>query len=210
MKTCRLAVLVSGNGSNLQAILDACGDACEKKTFPAEVVLVVSNKADAFALKRAQKSGVPTAVIAHGDFPNREAFEDEMIALIDRAKADLVILAGFMRVLSAHFVRPYADRILNIHPGRLPSFPGTDAIGQAWRYGVRVTRVTVHLVDEGTDTGPVILQEAVPIDPKDSLETLEKKIHAVEHRLFPEAIRLFAEGRIKIDGRKVTVQGETV
>lgn len=197
---CRLGILVSGNGTNLQSILDAA----EKKGYPAGACLVISNRSDAYALERARKKGVATTVIPHGDYPSRESFEDALIAALDAAHVDLVVLAGFMRILSPRFVRHYPQRILNIHPALLPSFPGTHAIRQAWEYGIKVTGVTVHLVDEGCDTGPIVLQEAVSCDPsKDSLETLEKKIHAVEHRLFPEAIRLFAEGRIAIKGRTV-------
>jgi len=200
-KRCRLGVLVSGNGSNLQAILDACG----AKDFPAQVQLVISNKAEAFALERARKKGVAASVVSHRDFPSRESFEDRLIAALEDAKVDLVILAGFMRVLSPRFVRHFAGRILNVHPALLPSFPGTHAIEQAWNYGVRVTGVTVHVVDEGTDTGPIILQEPVVLDAKETLESLEEKIHSVEHRLFPEAIRLFAEGRLKFEGRRAHI-----
>src|SRR3989338_5963344 len=189
---CALGVLVSGNGTNLQAILDASAG----KDYPAEVRLVISNRPDAYALERARKMSVPTALIQHGDYHDRGSFEDALIAALDRASVNLVVMAGFMRVLSPHFVRRYPNRILNIHPALLPSFPGTDAIQQAWEYGVKVTGVTVHFVDDWTDTGPIVLQETVPCDHlKDSLETLEEKIHSVERHLFPEAIRLFAEGR---------------
>lgn len=197
----KVAVLVSGHGTNLQAILDASA----VPGFPAQVILVVSNKAEAFALERARKAGIPTKVISQSSFNDREHFEDALIAAIEKAQADLVILAGFMRVLSPRFVGRFRNRILNIHPALLPAFPGTNAIAQAWSYGVKVTGVTVHVVDEGTDTGPIVLQEAIPVFPKESLESLEKKVHSVEHRLFPEAIRLFAEGKLRIEGRKVDV-----
>ncbi|HSA59906.1 MAG TPA: phosphoribosylglycinamide formyltransferase [bacterium] len=197
----RVAVFVSGNGSNLQAILDAAAS----PSYPAQVVLVVSNKAGVFALERAQKAGIPVQVIPHGDFPDRSSFEDTLIAAVEKAGADLIALAGFMRVLSPRFVERYPNRILNIHPALLPSFPGTHAIEQAWRYGAKVTGVTVHFVDKGTDTGPVVLQEAIAVSPKETLESLEKKVHSVEHRLYPEAIRLFAEGKIRVQGRKVEI-----
>lgn len=201
----RLGILVSGNGTNLQAILDASAE----KDYPAGVRLVISNRPDAYALKRAQKSKVPTALIQHSNYPDRGSFEDALIAELDRVPADLVVLAGFMRVLSPHFVRRYPNRILNIHPALLPSFPGTHAIQKAWEYGVKVTGVTVHFVDDGTDTGPIVLQETVPCDhSKDSLETLEEKIHSVERRLFPEAIRLFAEGRLQVTDRQVLIGKE--
>ena len=197
----RVAALASGNGSNLQAILDAAKD----PSYPAQVVLVLSNKSDAFALERAKNAGVPAEVIAHDRFPDRPSFEDALIAAIEKAGAELIVLAGFMRVLSPHFIKKFPHRILNIHPALLPSFPGTHAIKQTWDYGAKVTGVTVHFVDEGTDTGPVILQEAVPIFPKETLESLEKKVHSVEHRLFPEAIRLFAEKKLAVIGRKVII-----
>lgn len=200
-KCCRLGILVSGNGTNLQAVLDAI----EQKKIPAEVAVVISNKAEATALERARNKGVVTRVVSHGDFPSREAFEEKLISELESAKADLVVLAGFMRVLSPLFVRRFAGRILNIHPALLPSFPGTHAMTEAWDYGVRVTGVTVHFVDEGTDTGPIILQEPVTVSQKETLESLEEKIHSVEHRLFPEAIRLFAEGRLHVEGRKVEI-----
>lgn len=196
----KVAVLVSGNGSNLQALLDACAAA----SYPAEVSLVISNKPGAFALERAIKAGVPHQTISHKDFANRESFEDALIASIEKAGAELVVLAGFMRVLSPRFVRRFPNRILNIHPALLPSFPGTHAIEQAWNYGAKVTGVTVHLVDEGMDTGPIVLQQAIEISSKETLETLEKKVHSVEHVLYPEAVRLFAEGRLSVEGRKVS------
>jgi phosphoribosylglycinamide formyltransferase-1 len=197
-----LAVLVSGNGTNLQALLDAT----RSPSYPAEVALVLSNTPDAFALERARKAGVPTQVVPHGRFSNREDFEDALIAAIEKAGAELVALAGFMRVLSPRFVRRFSNRILNVHPALLPAFPGTNAIEQAWNYGIKVTGVTVHLVDEGTDTGPIVLQEAIEVSPKETLESLEKKVHSVEHKLFPEAVRLLAEGKLKVEGRMVIVQ----
>ncbi len=190
---CRLGVLVSGNGSNLQAILDAC----QEDSYPAEVRIVVSNQPKAFALQRAQKRGIPTVVVPHRDYPSRELFEKEIASRLEAAQVELVVLAGFMRLLSPFFVRRFADRIFNIHPALLPSFPGTDAIRKAWDSGVKTTGVTVHFVDEGCDTGPIVLQEPVTIDPGETLQTLEEKIHKVEHRLYPEAIRLFALGKLK-------------
>jgi phosphoribosylglycinamide formyltransferase-1 len=195
----RVAVLVSGSGTNLQAIIDAL----EKRNYPAEVEIVISNHPEAYALQRARKKKIPVAVIPHQQFVSRQEFEKALISTLDRARVDLVVLAGFMRVLSPHFVRHYCHRILNIHPALLPSFPGTHAIQKAWEYGVKTTGVTVHFVDEGTDTGPIVLQKEVPIQEGESLKDLEKRIHAVEHRLYPEAIKLFAQGKLKIKGRKV-------
>ena len=190
---CRLGVLVSGSGTNLQAILDAS----EKESYPAEVTIVISNVPEAFALERARKKQIPTAVIPHQRYESREKFEKEIVHQLEGAGVDLVVLAGFMRVLSPYFVRRYQGRILNIHPALLPNFPGTHAIQRAWEAQVKETGVTVHFVDEGTDTGPTILQEKIPMAPGESLQGLEEKIHQVEHRLYPEAIRLFAEGKLK-------------
>lgn len=190
---CRLGVLVSGTGTNLQAILDATGT----KDYPAEVAIVISNVAGAPALKRAEKKGIPTAVIPHDRYETREEFEREIAGKLESQKVDLVILAGFMRILTPFFVRLYPNRIMNIHPALLPAFPGTHAIERAWKEKVPVTGVTVHLVDEGTDTGPIVLQEEVPVEPGMSIEGLEAKVHKVEHRLYPKAIRLFAEGKLE-------------
>ncbi len=197
-----VGVLVSGQGTNLQAILDACED----PSYPAEVRVVVSNNPDAVALERARKKGIPAEVVHHAAFGSREAFEAALVARLQSHAVDLVVLAGFMRVLTPFFVRNYPMRILNIHPALLPSFPGTKAVEQAYRHGAKVTGVTVHFVDEGTDTGPIILQEAVPILEGESLEALEKRVHEVEHRLFPRAVRLYAEGKLSVVERRVLVK----
>jgi phosphoribosylglycinamide formyltransferase-1 len=199
-----LGVLVSGSGTNLQAIIDAS----EETSYPAEVAVVISNNPEAYALKRAGEKKIPTAVIPHRNFKSREDFEKEIASKLDQSGVDLVVLAGFMRVLSPYFMRRYPNRVMNIHPALLPSFPGTGAIEKAWSYGVKVTGVTVHFVDEGTDTGPIILQKEVPVEEKDDLKSLEEKIHRVEHQLYPEAIRLYAEGRLTVDGRRVAIKGE--
>lgn len=198
-KKISMGILISGSGTNLQAILDAS----QKKSYPAKVSVVISNQADAFGLKRANKKNIPTQVISHQDFTSRQDFEERVIQTLDAFGVELVILAGFMRVLSPYFIKKYSGRILNIHPALLPAFPGTDAIRKAWEQGVRLTGVTVHFVDEGTDTGPIILQKEVSIHPQESLDVLSKKIHKVEHQLFPKAIRLYAEGKLVIQGRKV-------
>lgn len=202
MKRCRLAVLVSGSGTNLQAILDAS----VKNDFPAEVQIVISNRTEAFALERARTKNIKAIAVSHKDFSSREEFENELIRLIDAEKVDLVVLAGFMRILSPHFLKHYPERVINIHPALLPAFPGTHAIQQAWDYGVKVTGVTVHFVDEGTDTGPVILQQSILMDSKETLESLEKKVHSVEHSLYLEAIQLFAEGKLQRMGRRVLIK----
>ena len=182
----RVAVLISGHGSNLQAILDQADGY--------RVVLVISNEKKAYGLRRAEEAGIPATVVSHRDFETREAFEEKLIELLDQTGIDVIALAGFMRILTKKFVGHYPKRILNIHPALLPSFPGINAIEKAWRSGVEETGVTVHFVDQGVDTGPILLQEKIPIDPGESLESLTERIHEVEHCLYPKAIRLLAKG----------------
>ena len=202
MKTPLLGVLVSGSGSNLQSIIDAI----ESGKVRARIACVISNKPDVLALKRAEKHKIPAIVLNHRDYKGREDFEQALIKTLEDHGVELVVLAGFMRVLTSFFVRHFPHRIMNIHPALLPSFPGTPGIQQAFDYGVRVTGVTVHFIDEGTDTGPIILQETVPIRSEDSLESLEERVHAVEHKIYPQAIQLFAEERLEIQGRKVLIR----
>ncbi len=197
----KLGVLVSGSGTNLQAILDAS----RKKSYPAEVSVVISNNPDAYALVRARKTNRPSVVVPHKDFTDRESFEKTLHAILKKYEVDWVILAGFMRLLSPFFIKKWKHRILNIHPALLPAFPGTHAIRQAYDYGAKVTGVTVHLVDEGTDTGPILLQEACEIPEGMRLETLEERIHKIEHRLFPLAIQLVSQKKIRHVGRKISI-----
>jgi phosphoribosylglycinamide formyltransferase-1 len=194
----KVGVLVSGNGSNLQAIIDENIACCE-------IALVISNKPDVFALKRAEKSNIPFEIINNKDYATREQFEEQLIKSLDRRGIELVVLAGFMRVLTPLFVRHYKNRIINIHPALLPSFPGVDACKQALEYGVKYTGCTVHFVDDGVDTGPIILQAVVDIEQSDTEDTLLKRIHKQEHRIFPQAVRLFCEGKIRIEGRRVRI-----
>jgi phosphoribosylglycinamide formyltransferase-1 len=200
----KIAVLVSGGGSNLQSIIDSV----ESGTLKVEIVLVLSNKEGAFGLERAAKHQIPTAVIKHGEFPDREAFETRLMEVIDGHGAELIVLAGFMRVLTPHFVNHYHHRIMNIHPALLPSFPGTHGQKQALDYGVRYAGCTIHFVDEGTDTGPIIMQAVVPILPDDTEGDLSARILVEEHRIYPESLRLWSEGRLIIEGRKVRILGE--
>ncbi len=201
-KEIRIAVLVSGNGTNLQAIIDAQ----TKGTIgPAVVALVISDKPDVPALDRAKKAEIKTAVIEKKSGMTREEFDGLMGELIREEKIDLIALAGFMRVLGESFVKEFSGKIINIHPAILPSFKGTSGIADAFEYGVKVTGVTVHFVDAGVDSGPIISQSAVKVEGTDTKETLEEKIHKEEHELYPEAIRLFAEGKLKIEGRKVKI-----
>jgi len=199
-----IAVLISGSGSNLQAILNAS----ERGEIPCRVGIVISNKADAYGLVRAEKHGVQTEVVDHRGFPNREEFDAKLVEIIRGNGAELVCLAGFMRVLTPVFVRAFPNRILNIHPALLPSFPGTHGPGQALSYGVRFSGCTVHFLDEGVDTGPIIVQAVVPVYDEDTVETLAARILVQEHRIYPMAIRLFFSGKLKIEGRRVRVSGE--
>ncbi|HET9451429.1 MAG TPA: phosphoribosylglycinamide formyltransferase [Aggregicoccus sp.] len=197
----RLGVLVSGSGSNLQALLDACAQA----GFPAEVAVVVSNKPQAFALERARKAGVPTRVLEHKAFADREAFDAALLAALREAGVELVCLAGFMRLLGKAFIDAYAGRILNVHPSLLPSFPGLHAQAQALQRGVKVAGCTVHFVDSGTDTGPIIAQAAVPVLPGDDEAALTARILVEEHRLYPLAVRLVASGAVTLEAGRTRV-----
>lgn len=197
-KKTRVGVFVSGSGSNLQALIDA-------KIPSVEIVVVVSNNPDAYAIERAKKNKIPVEVIDHRNYSSREDFEREIQKRLDQYKVDLIALAGFMRILTPLFIRNYKNRIMNLHPALLPSFPGTNAVKQALLYGVKFTGCTVHFVDEGVDTGPIILQAVVPIYDTDTEESLLERIHKEEHRIYPEAVRLFGEGKLRIEGRRVLV-----
>ena len=197
----RLAVFCSGRGTNLQAILEAG----RRKRIPATVALVVSDRPKALALNRARRFGVETLVLKPHDFPSRRSYEQSLLRHLKARQIQYVILAGFMRILSPLFVRSYRHRILNIHPALLPAFRGAQAVRDALRAGVKITGVTVHLVDEGVDSGPIVLQEEVRVKPGDTEKTLHQRIHRVEHRLYPKAIRLLVEERLRVLGRRVEV-----
>ncbi len=190
----RIAVLASGGGTNLQAILDQLHGQGE-----VEVVAVGSDKPDARALERAEESGVATRVFPSADFSDRVARDTAMADWLEECRVDLVVLAGYMQLLSAGFIARFPNRIVNVHPALLPSFPGLDAVGQALKHGVLITGVTVHFVDEGVDSGPIILQRPVPVPPSQDLDELEDSIHRTEHALLPEAIRMIAAGRVSVD-----------
>jgi phosphoribosylglycinamide formyltransferase-1 len=190
----RIVVLASGTGTNLQAILDGLHGRGE-----VEVVGVGSDKASARALERARAAGVETAVFAAAEYGDREARDAAIGDWVEGLAADLVVLAGYMQLLSAAFVQRFRNRVINIHPALLPSFPGLDAIGQALEAGVGTTGVTVHFVDEGVDTGPAILQRELAVPPGGERDELERAVHALEHELYPEAIRMIARGRVRID-----------
>ncbi|MDZ4165211.1 MAG: phosphoribosylglycinamide formyltransferase [Smithellaceae bacterium] len=199
MKTkIKIGILVSGSGSNLQSIIDNI----EKGKLTASISVVVSNIEDAFALERARKHNIPSIAINHRDFSTREDFEAELAAVLKSFHVDLVVLAGFMRVLSPYFIKSFPRRIINIHPALLPSFPGVHAQRQALDYGVKFTGCSVHFVDEGVDTGPIIIQAAVPVHDDDSESSLSERILLEEHRILPEAIELYVSGSlIFTDGR---------
>ena len=196
MSPFRIAVLASGSGTNLQAILDQLHGGGE-----VEVVGVASDKPDAYALERARSAAVETAVFPSDEHGDRESRDAAIAEWLDQRDVDLVVLAGYMQLLSPGFVRRFRNRIVNVHPALLPSFPGLDAVQQALEHGAKVTGVTVHFVDEGVDSGPIILQAAVPVPDGRDRDELEEEIHRNEHRLLPEAIRMIAAGRARIDDR---------
>ena len=197
----KIAVFISGGGSNLQSIIDAV----ESGYLNIQISVVLSNDEEAFGLTRAGNHGIPALAVKHGDFESREKFETRLIEILDGYGVDLVVLAGFMRVLTPLFVNHFHHRIINIHPSILPSFPGTHSQKQALDYGVRFSGCTTHFVDEGTDTGPIIIQTVVPVLPGDTEESLGSRILKEEHRIFPESLKLWSEGRILIEGRKVVI-----
>lgn len=196
-----LGVLVSGRGSNLQAILDAINAG----RLEAKIGLVISDNPEANALRRLGGMNIPTAVIERKNYKTKQDFEAALIAQLDLHHVELVILAGFMRILSPHFINRFPGRVMNIHPALLPAFPGLHAQEQAVRYGVKVSGATVHFVDEGMDSGPIILQEAVPVEDNDTVESLSERILHLEHKLYVRAVRLYCEGRISMEGRAVKI-----
>jgi phosphoribosylglycinamide formyltransferase-1 len=197
-ESARVAVLLSGRGSNLVALAEACA----RGEVPAEIVLVVSNTTDAPGLERARERGIPAVAIPGKGMP-REEHEARVIAALQEAQAEWVCLAGYMRLLSESFIASFPHRILNIHPALLPSFPGLEAQHQAWEYGVKVSGCTVHLVDAGCDTGPVILQRAVPVLDDDTAESLARRILEQEHVAYTTALRLLLTRRWHVEGRRV-------
>jgi phosphoribosylglycinamide formyltransferase-1 len=190
----RVAVLASGTGTNLQAIIDRLHG-----REGIEVVAVGSDKPGAMALERARVAGIETATFPADEYPERDDRDAAIAAWLGAREVDLVVLAGYMQLLARAFVARFRGRVINVHPALLPSFPGLDAVGQALAHGVRVTGVTVHVVDEGIDSGPIILQRPIEVPPDRDRDELEERIHEVEHELLPEAIRLFAEGAVRVD-----------
>lgn len=194
-----IAVFCSGNGMNLQAIIDAQ----KKGDITVDIALVVSDVADCPALKRAEKAGIKTLIVERKDYKSKDDFENAILKELKIKKIDLIVLAGYMKLLSENFIKQYEYKILNIHPALLPSFKGTHGIKDAFEYGVKVTGPTVHFVTKDMDAGPIILQATVAVKEDDTEETLAEAIHKEEHRIYPRAIQIFVEGRLKIEGRRV-------
>ncbi len=203
MARLKAAVLISGRGSNLQALIDACAE----PGFPAEIALVLSNRADAGGLERAKRAGIPTRIIPHGDFTTRTAFDSALDAALQATGVELVCLAGFMRLLGADFVETWRDRLVNIHPSLLPAFRGLDTHARVLAAGVRFTGCTVHFVRAEMDDGPIIVQAAVPVLPGDDPERLAARVLAAEHRAYPLALRLIGEGRVQVVDGQVEIEG---
>jgi len=201
--TIALGVLVSGSGSNLQAIIDRVREG----SLDADIRLVIANKPDAQGLERARQAGIPTACVRHADFPVREDFDRELVRLLQAAEVEFVALAGFMRILTAEFLAPFAGRVVNIHPSLLPACAGLRAQGQQADHGVRLAGCTVHFVDEQMDHGPIIIQAAVPAFADDDENTLGARILDLEHRIYPQALQWIAQGRVRVRGRQVEVLG---
>lgn len=200
-----LGVLLSGSGTNLQALIDSIADG----TLDAHIAVVVSNVADAGGVERARRHGLPTVVLPHGNASSRAAYDARLVEVLHEHGAELVVLAGFMRLVTPVLLQAFPMRVLNVHPALLPAFPGLHAERQAIAHGARITGVTVHFVDEFTDHGPILAQAAVPIRPDDTEATLHARIQRQEHLLYPFAIQLIAEGRVQVNGRRVDVAGGT-
>lgn len=199
----KLAVLISGRGSNLQSLIDACAD----DSYPAEIALVLSNKADAYGLERAKAADIPTRVLSHKDFEDRETFDAAMTEAIEASGAELVCLAGFMRLLSDGFVDHWKDRLINIHPSLLPSFKGLHVQERAIEAGARFSGCTVHYVRPAMDEGPIIAQAVVPVEQDDTADTLAARILEQEHVIYPNAVKMIAEGRVKIRNERAFIDG---
>lgn len=196
-----LGVVASGSGTNLQAILDNI----EEGRLSAKVGIVISDNKDAYALQRAKQRGIPACFVDPSGFDSREEFDRAIAGELLKNHVELVVLAGFMRIVTSALIEPFRNRIMNIHPALLPAFRGLDAQKQALDYGAKIAGATVHFVDEGTDTGPVIIQAAVPVAEDDTIDTLTARILKQEHKIYPMAVQLFAEGRLEVEGRRVIV-----
>lgn len=203
MSLLRIGVLASGRGSNFQSIIDEI----ESQRLKAQIVLLITDNPFAFAIERAKKHGIEYLVITPKSFNSKDDFYRNIADELKKRDAELVVLAGFMRIVGKPLIEAFPNRIMNIHPALLPSFPGLHGQKQALEYGVKVSGCTVHFVDEGMDTGPIIIQAVVPVFQDDTEESLSERILKFEHKIYPEAIRLFSQGRIEIEGRKVRIKG---
>ena len=199
----KIAVLASGSGTNLQALIDQLH---HDENSGVEIAVVISDRRKAYALTRAKEADIPTHVVRVRDFPDRDAFDAEISRILDECEVELIVLAGFMKLFQPAFVRKYRNRITNIHPSLLPAFPGAHSVPDTLAYGAKVSGVTVFFIDEGIDTGPIIAQALVPVFDDDDEESLFKRIHIEEHKLYPQVVRWYAEGKLEIVGRKVLVK----
>jgi phosphoribosylglycinamide formyltransferase-1 len=199
MEKKNLGVLASGRGSNLQSIMDACATG----QIPARVAVVISDNRDAYALERARQAGIAAVAVNMGDYPGKAEYEKYIADILKEHDVHLVCLAGYMRLVGSALLDAFAGRMMNIHPALLPAFPGLHGQEQAWRYGVKFSGCTVHLVDEGMDTGPIILQAVVPVYDDDTPDILAARILEQEHRIYPEAVRLYCTGKLVVEGRRV-------
>jgi phosphoribosylglycinamide formyltransferase 1 len=202
--TLRIAVFASGSGSNLQALAEEVRDG----RIPASIELVVCDKPSAYVLERAKAFGIDTYLFHPKEYSSREMYEKQILVELSKRGIDWIVMAGYMRLVTRVLVEPFYGRMINIHPALLPAFPGIHAVKQALEYGVRVTGSTVHFVDGGTDTGPILAQQTVEVLPGDTEETLSVRIQAAEHELLPRVVRWISEGRVKLDGRRVTIESE--
>lgn len=198
----KIAVLVSGSGTNLQTLIDTLHN---DATSNIEIAVVISDRKKAYALTRAEQAGIPTQVVRAQDYENRILFDEAISHIIDKYSVELIVLAGYMKLFQSPFVRKYRNRIINIHPSILPAFPGATPVADSLTYGVKVTGVTVHFVDENVDTGPIIAQRVVPVYDTDTQESLHERIQVEEHDLYPKVIKLFPQGKIQVEGRIVSL-----
>ena len=199
----KIAVLASGSGTNLQALIDQLH---HDENSGVEIAVVISDRRKAYALTRAKEAGIRTHVVRVRDFPGRDAFDAEISKILDKCGVELIVLAGFMKLFQPAFVRKYRNRIINIHPSLLPAFPGAHSVPDTLAYGAKISGITVFFIDEGIDTGPIIAQAAVPVFDDDDEESLFKRIHIEEHKLYPQVVRWYAAGKLEVVGRKVVVK----
>jgi phosphoribosylglycinamide formyltransferase-1 len=199
----KIAVLVSGSGTNLQTLIEQLH---QDETSGIDIAVVISDRRKAYALRRAERAGIPTHVVRTQDFENRVDFDAEISRLIEHYAAELIVLGGFMKLFQSPFVRKYQNRIINVHPALLPAFPGAHPVADTLAYGVKIAGVTVHFVDEGVDSGPIIVQSAVPVLNTDDEESLHNRIQVEEHKLYPEVLKWYAQGKLKVEGRKVIIK----